>query len=118
MREFGGRLESHYREIAQALRPGLRHANLVGPVSAAGPFWYTASTVADRGVFLVGDAAGFTDPITAEGVAARLRPARAFSAALDTPNPERAYPQAPPRLNKDPQREAAGALPAKRPARL
>jgi flavin-dependent dehydrogenase len=107
MREFGGRLESRYREIAQALRPGLRHANLVGPVSAAGPFWYTASTVADRGVFLVGDAAGFTDPITAEGVAAGLRQGRAFSAALDTPNPERAYRQAHRRLTKDPRRVAA-----------
>src|SRR5260370_23694437 len=97
MREFGGRLESRYREIAQALRPGLRHANLVGLVSAAGPFWYTASTVADRGVFLVGDAAGFSHPITAAGVAPRPRPARALFAALCTPHPERAHPQAAPR---------------------
>ncbi len=107
MREFGGRLESRYREVAQALRPGLRNADLVGAVSAAGPFWYGASTVADRGIFLVGDAAGFTDPITAEGVAAGLRQARAFAAALDTPNPERAYRQAHRRMTKDPRRVAA-----------
>jgi flavin-dependent dehydrogenase len=107
MREFGGRLESRYRDIAQALRPGLRNADLVRPVSAAGPFWYTASTVADRGVFLIGDAAGFSDPITAEGVATGLRQARAFAAALDTPNPERTYRLAHRRLTKDPRRVAS-----------
>jgi menaquinone-9 beta-reductase len=106
MREFGGRLESRYREIAQSLRPALRNAELVGSVSAVGPFWYRASTVARDGVFLVGDAAGFTDPITGEGVAAGLRQARAFAAALDTPNPERAYRQAHSRLTKDPRRVA------------
>jgi flavin-dependent dehydrogenase len=107
MHEFGGRLTSRYQEVAQALRPGLRDADLVGPVSAAGPFWYSASTVAQGGVFLVGDAAGFTDPITAEGVAAGLRQARAFAAALDTPNPERAYRLEHRRMTKDPRRVAA-----------
>ena len=107
MREFGGRLESRYREIAQAIRPGLRDADLVGSVSAVGPFWYSASTVADRGIFLVGDAAGFTDPITAEGIAAGLRQARAFAAALTSPDPESAYRQAHRRITKDPRRVAA-----------
>jgi len=107
MREFGGRLESRYREIAQSLRPALRNADLVGSVSAVGPFWYRASPVARRRVFLVGDASGFTDPITAEGVAAGLRQARAFVAALQTPNPERVYRQAHRRLTKDPRRVAA-----------
>ena len=50
MPEFGGRLESRYREIAQAIRPGLRQADLVGAVSAVGPFWSRATTVADRGL--------------------------------------------------------------------
>jgi menaquinone-9 beta-reductase len=107
MREFGGRLEPRYREVAQSLRPGLRDADLVGSVSVVGPFWYRASTVAQGGVFLVGDAAGFTDPITAEGVAAGLRQARAFAAALETTNPERAYRQAHRRMTKDPRRVAA-----------
>ena len=107
MREFGGRLEPRYREIAQSLRPALRHADLVGAVSAVGPFWYRASTVAQKGVFLIGDAAGFTDPITGEGVAAGLRQARAFAAALESPNPERAYRQAHRRLTRDPRRVAA-----------
>jgi len=107
MREFGGQLESRYREIAQAIRPGLRHADLVGSVSAVGPFWYSASTVADRGIFLVGDAAGFTDPITAEGIAAGLRQARAFAASLTSANPESAYRQAHRRITRDPRRLAA-----------
>src|ERR1700730_18248281 len=39
MREFGGRLESRYREVAQSLRPELRNAELVGAISAVGRFW-------------------------------------------------------------------------------
>jgi menaquinone-9 beta-reductase len=107
MPEFGGRLESRYREIAQTLRPGLRNADLVGSVSAVGPFWYRASTVAQRGVFLLGDAAGFTDPITGEGIAAALRQARAFAACLDRPQPERHYRNAHRRLTQDPRRVAS-----------
>ena len=107
MREFGGRLEARYREIARALRPALRDADLVGSVSAVGPFWHHASTVAQDGVFLIGDAAGFTDPITGEGIAAGLRQARAFAAALESVNPERTYRQAHRRLTKDPRRVAA-----------
>ena len=107
MGEFAGRLESRYREIAQSLRPGLRNAELVGSVSAVGPFWYRASTVAQHRVFLIGDAAGFTDPITGEGIAAALRQARAFAAAIDGPHPERDYRIAHRRLTRDPRRVAS-----------
>lgn len=107
MAEFGGQLESRYRAIAQAIRPGLRQADLVGSVSAVGPFWYGATTVADRGIFLIGDAAGFTDPITAEGIATGLRQARAFAGALASPDPERAYRRAHRQITKDPHRVAA-----------
>src|SRR3989475_11529332 len=93
MREFGGQLEPRYLEIAQSLRPGLRHADLVGSVSAVGPFWYRASTVAQNGLFLIGDAAGFTDPITGEGGGAGLRPARPLARPLRSPNPERTHPR-------------------------
>ena len=107
MREFSGRLETRYREIVQAVRPELREAEQVGPVNAVGPFWYRASTVAEHGVFLVGDAAGFTDPITGEGIAAGLRQARALADALDSPTPERAYRAAHRRLTSDPRRVAS-----------
>jgi flavin-dependent dehydrogenase len=107
MTEFAGHLESRYRTVAQAIRPGLRQAELVGSVAAVGPFWYGATTVADRGIFLIGDAAGFTDPITAEGIATGLRQARAFAEALASPNPERAYRRAHGQITKDPHRVAA-----------
>src|SRR3989442_2797695 len=95
MREFGGQLEPRYREIAQSLRPELRHADLVGSVSAVGPFWFRASTVAQNGVFLIGRAAGFPDPITREGVAPGLRQARALATPLEAPNPQRTHRLAP-----------------------
>ena len=107
MGEFGGRLAARYREVALAMRPALRDAGQVGPVSAVGPFWYRASTVAEDGVFLVGDAAGFSDPITGEGIAAGLRQAHAVVAALDVPAPERAYRLAHRRLTRDPRRVAS-----------
>lgn len=106
MRDFSGRLRPHYIEVARALRPELEQADLVGDVRAVGPFWYRASTVAADGIFLVGDAAGFTDPITAEGIGAGLRQAQAFAAALNTRNPERSYRLAHRRLTTNPRRIA------------
>ena len=107
MREFGGRLEARYREVVQSVRPELGQAEQVGPIVAVGPFWYRASTVAEHGVFLVGDAAGFTDPITGEGIAAGLRQARVLASSLDAPKPERTYREAHRRLTKDPRRVAS-----------
>ena len=107
MREFAGQLAQRYRDVVYQLRPQLRNAEQVGSVAAVGPFWYRARTVADRGVFLVGDAAGFTDPITGEGIATGLRQARALVAALDSRYPEATYRRAHLRLTKDPRRVAA-----------
>jgi flavin-dependent dehydrogenase len=118
MREFAGQLPARYRAMVLAMRPGLREADQVGPVLAMGPFWYRASTVADQGVFLVGDAAGFTDPITGEGIAAALRQARAFAQALEAPNPERFYRLAHRRLTANPRRVASLVLRLSRTPRL
>jgi flavin-dependent dehydrogenase len=107
MREFGGRLAQRYREVVYQLRPQLRNADQVGSVAAVGPFWYRGRTVADRGVFLVGDSAGFTDPITGEGIATGLRQARALVAALDSRHPEATYRRTHSRLTKDPRRVAS-----------
>jgi menaquinone-9 beta-reductase len=107
MREFGGRLAARYREIVLSLRPELGGAEMVGSVSAVGPFWYGARPVAKAGIFLVGDAAGFSDPITGEGMAAGLRQGRAFAEAIDQPHPERGYRLAHRRLTSNPRRVAS-----------
>ena len=107
MKEFAGHLEAHYREIVSQLRPNLGRSAMVGGVTAVGPFRYRATTVAADNVFLVGDAAGFSDPITGEGLAAAFRQARAFAASLDQPSPERAYRRAHRAITRDPRRVAA-----------
>jgi 2-polyprenyl-6-methoxyphenol hydroxylase-like FAD-dependent oxidoreductase len=103
MREFAGNLTGHYRDVVLSLRPGLRDAGLAGQVQAVGPFNYRASTVAADGVFLVGDSAGFVDPISGEGLAAGLRQALAFSEAIRTPTPEASYRHAHRRLTASPR---------------
>src|SRR5256886_15612338 len=94
MRDFSGRLATRYREIVLSLRPELRDAELVGPVAAAGPFWYRASTVAPDGIFLVGHSGGVPDPIPRGGIAAGLRQARAIAPSPCSPQSQRAQPPA------------------------
>lgn len=48
-------------------------ARLVAPVQALGPLAYHARAPRHGGVLLVGDAAGFYDPLTGEGIFAALR---------------------------------------------
>jgi flavin-dependent dehydrogenase len=58
-----------YQSAARAAVPALHDAELVaGPLGAA-QFRQRARSVAERGVFLVGDAAGYDDPTTGEGLA-------------------------------------------------
>jgi geranylgeranyl reductase family protein len=68
-----------YFDAATRALPGLgerlRHARRVGPVRVLGPLAYQVSQPRDAGVVLVGDAAGFLDPFTGEGVYAALRSA-------------------------------------------
>lgn len=106
MPEFAGRLADRYRELVLELRPGLQTAQHEGSVMAVGPFRYRAKTVAQDGVFLVGDAAGFTDPITGEGLASGLRQARALVTSLSAPAAERSYRRAHRKLTRDPRRVA------------
>ncbi len=66
------------RRIAATL-PGLADrlsaANVVAPVRCLGPLAHRASVLAAPGALLVGDAAGFLDPFTGEGIYAALRSA-------------------------------------------
>ena len=107
MRTFAGQLESRYRQVVREIRPALGNAQQVGDIHAVGPFSYRARTVAADGIFLVGDAAGFSDPITGEGIATGLRQAQALAAALGTRFPDRTYRRAHRRLTGDPRRVAA-----------
>jgi flavin-dependent dehydrogenase len=68
-----------YFDAAACAWPGLgarlQDARRAGPVRALGPLAYTVSPPVHDGVLLVGDAAGFLDPFTGEGLYAALRSA-------------------------------------------
>ena len=57
------------------LRHRLAHARPAQPPRCLGPLAYRGSRLAARGALLVGDAAGFLDPFTGEGIYAALRSA-------------------------------------------
>ena len=63
-----GATARNYEAAAQAALPALRGATLAGRPLAAGRFRQHPRTVAADGLFLVGDAAGYDDPTTGEGI--------------------------------------------------
>lgn len=110
MGAIGRALADEYQARVIAAHPDLREAQLDAAVSAIGPFRYGASTVARDGIFLVGDASGFVDPITGEGLASGLAQAEAFARSLEDPHPEVAYRRRHRRITRDPRRLAALVL--------
>jgi len=94
MAPAGGDLETFYREELRQRWPRLAgrldRARLLEPPRAIGPLALDCRAVAAPGVVLVGDAAGFYDPFTGEGVTLALRTAElaadAVAAALDRPS--------------------------------
>jgi flavin-dependent dehydrogenase len=73
---WSARLETFFTARARHLPHLARRlagARLVAPVRALGPLAYEVAPPRAGGVLLVGDAAGFFDPFTGEGVFAALR---------------------------------------------
>ena len=71
-------LSGYFDSVTRALpgfRERLRGARRLGPVRALGPLAYHVAPPREDGVILVGDAAGFLDPFTGEGIYAALRSA-------------------------------------------
>jgi 2-polyprenyl-6-methoxyphenol hydroxylase-like FAD-dependent oxidoreductase len=104
MDSFAGNLERGYEKLVGELNGDLRPSDRTTPVQAIGPFRFSAGTVARDRVFLVGDAAGFVDPISAEGLAAALTQAKALVASLQGTSPEATYRRAHRQLTRDPRR--------------
>jgi flavin-dependent dehydrogenase len=71
-----GRLETFFASRVKQLVHLTRRvagAECVGPIEAMGPLAYRVTAPRHAGVLLVGDAAGFYDPLTGEGVFSALR---------------------------------------------
>ncbi|HVD04264.1 MAG TPA: FAD-dependent monooxygenase [Candidatus Dormibacteraeota bacterium] len=76
-----GVLESYQRILSRA-HPSLVDSPVLGRLTGAGPFRHRPATVAQGRVFLVGDAAGFLDPLTGEGLTAGLQQAAELATLL------------------------------------
>ncbi len=72
--DLAGYFDRVTRELP-GFRERLRNARRTGPVRALGPLGYRVAPPCVDGVLLTGDAAGFLDPFTGEGIYAALRSA-------------------------------------------
>lgn len=86
MPSAGGRIEEFYLDTLgrwPTLNERLARATLLAPPQATGPLASQARRLVRGNVLLVGDAAGFYDPFTGEGVTLALRSAALAAEAID-----------------------------------
>jgi flavin-dependent dehydrogenase len=87
LQRAGGDLEGFYRETLRRrwsrLSERLEGAALLEAPRAIGPLAVEVDPVSARGALLVGDAAGFYDPFTGEGVTLALRTAEIAARAIE-----------------------------------
>jgi 2-polyprenyl-6-methoxyphenol hydroxylase-like FAD-dependent oxidoreductase len=72
-----------YEDAARAAVPAIRGADLVSIPLGASQFRQRARTVAEDGVFLVGDSSGYDDPTIADGLNVGLRLAERAALRID-----------------------------------
>jgi menaquinone-9 beta-reductase len=82
LRRPGSSVVESYRAVVRRAHPELAGAALTGRVRGAGPFRVRPRMVAAGRVFLAGDAAGFLDPLTGDGIAAGLAQAATLAGLL------------------------------------
>jgi len=83
MRDFAGRVAEAFRERVAAAGVLPERWELVDEPLAAGPFATGARRLWRDNLVLTGDAAGFFDAVTGEGISLSLLGARACAAAID-----------------------------------
>lgn len=91
LRDSGEPAHAAYTRHVRAAHPGLDVSGAT--VRGAGPFWTRAARVSGDAAFLLGDAAGFLDPLTGDGMSDALVGAEKLAAiiASGASNAEAAY---------------------------